>query len=126
MSRLGTTLSAMLFSTLAASAAANCITDTSQTDFQTGVASNVDLAASPGDVLLSQSSSGGTVDQQNLTYSQYGDEFSTTQWLAQTFTPGTSGSLTRVDVNFACAGCSGTPSPITVSIRATNAGVLCG
>ena len=119
-------LVSLLLSALAGSAAAACLTDTTQLDFQAGLPAGVDLTTSPGNVLLGTTSSGGTADQQNLTFTQYGDEFHTTQWLAQTFTPGVSGSLSRVDINLACAGCSGTPSAVTVSVRATSAGLPVG
>jgi len=121
-------LSSLLLSAFAAGAAGNtCLTDTNQIDFQAGVAAGVDLTTSAGNVLLGTSSSGsGTVDQESLTYTQYGDEFNTTQWLAQTFTPSVSGSLTRVDLNFVCGGCSGTPPLVKVTIRATSGGLPVG
>jgi len=126
MKRVLLALTSLLLSAFTAGAAGNCLTDTSQTDFQAGQPAGVDLTTSSGNVLLGSSSAGGNVDQENLTYTQYGDEFNTTQWLAQTFTPGVSGSLSRVDVNFACAGCSGAPPPVTVSIRATSGGLPTG
>ncbi len=126
MKRVLLALSSLLLSAFAAGAAGNCLTDTSQTDFQAGQPVGVDLTTSSGNVLLGSSSSGGNVDQENLTYTAYGDEFNTSQWLAQTFTPNVSGSLTRVDVNFFCGGCSGTPPAVTVSIRATSAGLPVG
>ena len=121
-------LSSLLLSAFAAGAAGNtCLTDTNQIDFQAGVAAGVDLTTSAGNVLLGTSSSGsGTVDQESLTYTQLGDEFNTTQWLAQTFTPSVSGPLTRVDVNFFCGGCSGTPPLVKVTIRATSGGLPVG
>src|SRR5437588_128197 len=51
-----------------------CITDTSPLDFEAGVPANVDLLASPGDVLLSSLPS---IDQQQLNNSA-GIGFSTT------------------------------------------------
>jgi hypothetical protein len=50
--------------TLTAAAASACFTDTSQADFQTGIATNCDLGASPGDVILTNAPS---VNQQNAT-----------------------------------------------------------
>ena len=102
---------------------ANCVTDTAQADFQAGTPSNLDLTSSFGNVILASSSSGsGNVDQQNLTNSGYGDIFNNSQWIAQTFKAGSSGSLTRVDVDLGCAFCSGTPPSMIVSIRATSGG----
>lgn len=108
---------------------ANCVTDTAQADFQAGTASNVDLTSSFGNVILASSTSGsgsGNVDQQNLTNSGYGDIFNNSQWIAQTFKAGSSGSLTRVDVDLGCAFCSGTPPSMIVSIRATSGGLPSG
>ena len=48
--------------TLAAAPTSGCFTDTAQTDFATGVATNCDLATSPGDVALDKSP---VLDQQN-------------------------------------------------------------
>jgi uncharacterized repeat protein (TIGR01451 family)/fimbrial isopeptide formation D2 family protein len=109
---------------VAASAAANCITDTSQADFQSGTATNVDLAATAGSVVLARSSGGGggTVDQQNTSFQANGELMSVTQWAAQTFTPSRSGALTQVDVNIFCQFCSATPPKVVVSIRATSGG----
>ena len=124
MKQVASTVLAVMLAVLAGAAGANCVTDTSQADFQAGVASNLDLTTSSGNVQLASTGSGGggNVDQQNLATSQYGDIYNDTQWLAQTFRAGASGSLTRVDVNLACAFCSGTTSSMIVSIRATSGG----
>ena len=75
--------------------AATCATDTTQADFQAGTISNVDLTSSFGNVVLATSSggSGSSIDQQNLTNSGYGDIYNNSQWIAQTFKAGASGSL---------------------------------
>jgi hypothetical protein len=93
-------LFSLLLPALADTAAGNCLTDTTQADFQAGVASTVDLTSSPGNVLLSPITGGAAADQQQQTWGGYGGEvFSSSQWNAQTFTAGMSGPLTRVDVN---------------------------
>jgi Peptidase family C25/Carboxypeptidase regulatory-like domain len=98
-----------------------CFTDTSQADFQTGTASNVDLTTSPGNVKLA--SSAGTLDQQNTTVGGTGQAVTTTTWEAQTFIPGVTGQLTQVDADLFCSGCSGTNPAITIEIRTTSGGL---
>jgi hypothetical protein len=100
-----------------------CFTDTSQADFQTGVATDVDLNASPGEIVLLAPAD---VDQQNLTVTANGFGFSSTSWAGQTFTAGVSGSLSRVDLDLFCSGCTGTTPNLTVSIRATSGNVPTG
>jgi hypothetical protein len=111
---------------LAGTAGANCYTDTSQANFQAGVANNVDLTSSPGDVLLTSTAGSPAVDAQNTSITGNGELFSNTQWNAQTFTAGKSGPLSRVDVNLFCYFCGSLPPSITVSIRATSGGVPTG
>ncbi|MEP6740891.1 MAG: carboxypeptidase regulatory-like domain-containing protein [bacterium] len=94
-----------------------CIIDTSQTDFQAGVPTSVDLTSSPGNVILLNAAN---VDQQNLTVSNSGYGFTNTSWAAQTFQPAVTGQLTRVDLDLFCSACSGANPNITVSIRATS------
>ena len=101
---------------LTTAATNGCFTDTTQTDFQMGVANSVDLTGSPGDVVLSSTEN---VDQQNTNVSESGFGFSSTTWAGQTFTPGVSGRLSKVDLDLFCFECSGTNPDITVSIRAT-------
>ena len=101
---------------LAASAASGCLTDTTQSDFQTGVPTTVDLLTSPGDVILLNAAN---IDQQNLTVTPNGFGVTSTSWAGQTFTPAVTGKLTRVDIDLFCSGCTGTTPNITVSIRAT-------
>ena len=116
-------LVSLLLSVLSGNVTAGCLTDTAQADFQAGIATNIDLATSPGNVLLS--SAVATIDQQNTSASG-GELFNNTQWVVQTFTAGATGALTRVDLNLFCNFCGGTPPPINVSIRATAGGLPTG
>lgn len=100
---------------LANTSAADCTTDTTQSDFQTGVPNNIDLTTSAGDALLTKPL---TVNQ-NTTVTSSGFGFSSTAWVAQTFTPTVSGEMTQADLNLFCSGCTGTTPNLTVSIRAT-------
>lgn len=115
---------------LCGAAGANCLTDTSQADFQAGTPSGVDVTSSPGNVTLIYSSGGsGSLDQQNTKITTNGERSSNstnTQWAGQTFTAGKSGSLMQVDVNLFCVFCSSAPPPIVVSIRATSGGLPTG
>lgn len=110
----GTTTESFSLSTAPASA---CLTDTTQADFQRGVATNLDLTTSPGDAVLV---SGPMIDQTNTLVTNNGFGFTSTSWAGQTFTPGVTGKLTRVDVDLFCFNCTGTFPNITVSIRATS------
>lgn len=94
----------------------DCLVDTSQADFQTGLATNVDLNTSSGDVTLLDAPN---VDQQNLSVTSSGFGVNSTAWAGQTFTAGLTGLLTRVDLDLFCSGCTGTTPNLTVSIRAT-------
>jgi hypothetical protein len=96
--------------------ASACFTDTTAGDFQAGVATNCDLTASPGDVILLNAAN---IDQQNLSVTNGGFGFNSVAWAGQTFTPAVSGQLARVDLDLFCTGCTGTTPNITVSIRAT-------
>jgi len=109
----------------AAASGANgaCMTDTQQSDFQAGLARNVDVNVTPGSVVLTKSFA---VDQENTAVTAFGTPFTTTKWVGQTFTPGLSGLLTRVDLNFFCVSCPATPPTIVVSLRATSAGLPTG
>lgn len=91
-------------------------TDTTTADFQTGTATNVDLTINPDNIVLSRSI---TLDQQQPVTSTSGTGFNTTQWLGQTFVPGTTGNLAKIEMALFCASCSGTDQPITVEIRTT-------
>ncbi len=100
-----------------------CPVDTTQADFQTGVATNVDLTTSPGDVILLNAA---TIDQQNTTLGTSGVGITTTTWGGQTFTPSVTGQMTRVDINLFCSGCTGTTPNLTLSLRATSGGLPTG
>ncbi len=109
--------------TLSASPLSACFVDTSQADFQTGIPTNCDLTTSPGDATLANLP---TTDQKNLTLSNSGVGITTTTWGGQTFTAGVTGTLTRVDVNLFCSGCTGTAPNLTLSVRATSANLPTG
>jgi uncharacterized repeat protein (TIGR01451 family) len=129
MKKVLLTLLSVLLPALAGTAAGStCPTDTAQADFQAGVASNLDLTSSPGNVKLATSgASGGTVDQQNTMTTLNGDAFTNTVWTGQTFTAHASGALTKVDVNLFCSFCTiGVPPAIIVSIRAASGGLPTG
>ena len=108
---------------LSAASAASCPTDTSQSDFQTGVATNVDLNTAAGSIVLSNAQ---VIDQQNTSITNNGFGFSNSQWAGQTFQAAVSGPVTKVDLDLFCSSCSGTPPDITVSLRATSGGVPTG
>ena len=101
---------------LTAAATTGCFMDTTQSDFQMGVATNTDLTTSSGDVILLNAPN---IDQQNTNVSNSGFGFTSTSWAGQTFTSAVTGQLTRVDLELFCSGCSGTNPNVTVSIRAT-------
>src|SRR5258708_22287519 len=102
---------------LVAAAASGCLTDTTQSDFQTGVLTSVDLVTSPGDVVLAANNP--ILDQENLTFSGSGSGFSSTTWAGQTFTPAVTGKLREIVIVLFCSSCTGTTPNITVAIRAT-------
>jgi hypothetical protein len=108
---------------LTPAAASGCYTDTTQADFQAGVPTNVNLTVSPGDVVLSNDP---TVDQQNTNVTTSGFGFNATSWVGQTFTAGLTGPMTKADLDLFCSGCTGTTPNLTLSVRATSAGVPTG
>lgn len=93
-----------------------CLTDTTQADFAAGTTNNTDVNASPGNVVLLNPSN---PDQSQTVASTSGTGFNTTQWLGQTFVPGVTGNLAKIDMALFCASCSGTDQPITVEVRTT-------
>jgi hypothetical protein len=101
---------------LSVAADAGCFTDTTQTEFQAGVAANCDVTGTPGSVTLLNPP---VIDQQNLVVTSSGFGVTTTAWAGQTFTPAATGLLVRTDLDLFCAGCTGTTPNLTVSIRAT-------
>lgn len=129
-------LTLLMLSALTGGAAANCITDTSQSDFQTGTSlTSVNTTSSPGNVILSNTGGGGAaIDQQNTSITANGERIgkdangtvNAGHWAAQTFTAGTSGSLTRIDLNLFCVFCSAAPPAMIVSVRATSGGLPTG
>jgi hypothetical protein len=108
---------------LTPSAPSGCFTDTTQADFQAGVPTNVNLTVSPGNVVLANPP---TVDQQNTNVTNSGFGFNATSWVGQTFTAGTSGPMISADVDLFCSGCTGTIPNLTLSVRATSAGLPTG
>src|SRR6185295_11341541 len=93
-----------------------CATDTTQADFAAGTTNNTDVNSSPGDVVLLNPAN---VDQVQSVASTSGTGLNTTQWLGQTFVPGVTGQLAKIDMALFCASCSGTDQPITVEVRTT-------
>src|SRR5437588_9991908 len=100
-----------------------CLTDTTQADFLTGVFTNLDLNTSPGDVTLSNAP---TIDQQNTAGTTTGTGFGTPNWTGQTFIPAITATLVKVEVHLFCSGCTGTTPNLTLSVRATSAGLPTG
>ncbi len=109
--------------TLTAAPASACFTDTTQSDFQTGVGTNVDVTTSPGDITLSNEP---LVDQQNTAGTTTGTGFGTPAWTGQTFIPAVTGTLVKADVQLFCNGCGATPPNLTLSVRNTSAGLPTG
>jgi uncharacterized repeat protein (TIGR01451 family) len=108
---------------LSAAPTSACLVDTTQADFQTGVATNVDLTTSPGDVILLNAPA---LDQANTAGTTTGTSFGTTSWGGQTFIPAVTGQLVKVDVQLFCSGCTGTTPNLTLSIRNTSGGLPTG
>jgi hypothetical protein len=63
------------------------------------------------------------LDQQQLNSSGGGSLFSAVTWVGQTFVPGVSGALTRLDVSLFCFQCAGTNPEIIVEMRTTSGGL---
>src|SRR5215471_1045494 len=120
MKQVGLTALGLAMALAASSAAGTCFIDTNQADFQAGINNGLDLTTSSGNVKLSASSGGATLDQQNTTSNfSKGEQFNVqgnSQWTGQTFTAGKSGPLTRVDVSLFCSFCGGSVPSIVVSI----------
>lgn len=102
---------------------ATCLTDTTQSDFLAGVSTNVDLNTSPGDATLMIEAG---IDQQNTAGTSTGTSFGTAAWGGQTFIPRVTGRLTKTEVQLFCSGCGATPPDLTLSVRATSAGLPTG
>jgi hypothetical protein len=99
-----------------------CSVDTSQADFLTGIMTNVDLSASPGDITITKPS----LDQQNTTVGTNGVGITIATYGGQTFTPALTGNLKKVDINLFCSGCTGTTPNLTLSLRNTITGLPTG
>lgn len=81
---------------LGTTSASDCLTDTTQSDFQTGVPTNVDLTTNPGDVILFR---GAAVDQQNTAGTNTGTTINNNTVLSgQTFIPAVTGSLAICEI----------------------------
>ena len=102
-----------------------CNTDTSFGDFSTGLGSNVDISSSAGDVKLGHVG-GEQLDLTVADLSNSGNAMSTTAWWAQSFVPTVSGTLTKLDVELFCSGCTGTVSSLIVNVNATSGGLPTG
>jgi len=101
---------------LGSASSGSCTVDTTQSDFQAGVLTNVDITTTPGNVVLSKPD---LLDQQNSTVSPTGFGITNSSWAGQTFTAAISGKLVRADVELFCAACTANSPNITFSIRAT-------
>src|SRR5204863_274206 len=66
------------------------------------------------------------IDQQNTAGTNTGTGFDTPNWTGQTFIPAVTGLLARVDIPLFCSGCTGTTPNLTLSVRATSAGLPTG
>jgi hypothetical protein len=109
---------------LTAAASSACLTDTTQADFLTGVASaTLDINTSPGDITLSNAPAS---DQANTAGTTTGTGFGTPNWTGQTFIAGVTGLLVKADGQIFCSGCGATPPNLTLSLRATSAGLPTG
>jgi len=109
---------------LSSSPQSACLTDTTQADFLTGVASStIDINASPGDVTLSNAPAS---DQFNTAGTTTGTGFGTPAWTGQTFIAGVTGTLVKADFQLFCSGCGATPPNLTLSVRNTAAGLPTG
>lgn len=103
--------------------AQTCASDTTQADFQSGTASQLDLIGHPGSIVLPGIQA---LDVQNTTGAGDGNGFNTQAWTGQTFTPLVTGSLTRAELYLFCSGCGGTPPDLILSLRATSNGLPVG
>ena len=103
---------------LNAAASSACPADTTQSDFQTGMASNVDATTTPGDLKLSLPAA-VTEEQASLAF--FVDSITATSWQAQTFIPTATGRLNQVDFQAALAS-GAVAGTLAVEIRNTVSG----
>ena len=108
---------------LLGAATGGCLTDTTQSDFQGGVGTNIDLNTSPGDATLTNTP---LSDQANTAGTTTGTGFGTPGWTGQTFVAGQTGSLVQADIQLFCNGCGATPPNLMLSVRNTSAGLPTG
>jgi len=95
-----------------------CLTDTTQSDFQTGVISSTELTTSPGDVKLVYGAAEAPDQVSSPAALSTTNNLSATTWTGQTFRAGITGNLTKLTVGLGLA--SGTSGTITVEIRDLN------
>ena len=95
-----------------------CLVDTTQSDFQTGVPTNVEMTTSPGDVKLLIPSVETTDQVSSPASLAVGNTLSATTWAGQTFRAGITGNLTKISVGLGLN--SGTTGTVTVEIRNLN------
>jgi hypothetical protein len=99
---------------LTANGGSSCFTDTSYGDFTTGTGTNVDNAASPGDLKLTNLSA-EAADQTQTSLTTINTTPTSTTWAGQTFTAGKTGSLTKITVDLGLN--SGSTGTVTVEIH---------
>ena len=66
------------------------------------------------------------IDQQQLNSSGGGSLFNSLTWVGQTFVPGVSGALSRLEVSLFCFQCAGANPDIIVEVRTTSGGLPTG
>jgi hypothetical protein len=103
---------------LSAAPSSACPADTNQSDFMTGMASNVDVTTSPGNVTLSLPAA---VTDEQTTLQIFSNNITATTWQAQTFVPSATGKLTQMDFQAALAS-TGVTGTLIVEIRNTVSG----
>jgi hypothetical protein len=103
---------------LSVAPSAACPSDTNQSDFQTGLPSNVDMTTSPGNITLDLPPA-ATVEQ--TTIQIFSNNITATTWQAQTFVPTATGKLTQMDFQAALA--TTVTGTLVVEIRNTVSGV---
>ncbi|GGD46866.1 hypothetical protein GCM10011514_08580 [Emticicia aquatilis] len=77
-------------------------------------------------IITENNASGILIDQQSTSLGTSGVGITVTTFAGQTFTPSVSGTLTKADINLFCSGCTGTIPNLTLSVRATSAGLPTG
>jgi hypothetical protein len=103
---------------LTSAAASACNVDTTQSDFKSGLPSNVETDTAPGDVKLTLPD---PVTESATTIQIFSNNITATTWQAQTFTASASGKLTKVDFQ-AALGTATAAGTLVVEIRNTVSG----